>query len=287
MKAVFKRELKSYFQGFTGYLFIAFLLLIIGIFTVLNNLRNASPKFEYVLADVGFVFLLTVPMLTMRVFSEEKRQKTDQLLYSLPLKTTDIVFGKYFAMLTILAIPTLVMCFYPLILSSYGPIGFLTAYSSIFAFFLQGAGLIAIGMFVSSLTENQIVSAGLSFAVLLVLFLMPTFVSSLSASALASLIAFSVVAVLIGVIAWFMTKNSTVSVSAAMVLETPLLIVYFVSPATFEGAFQRVIYSISIFMRLYNFIEGIFDVGSVIFFLSAIFLFCFLTIQSLEKRRYS
>jgi ABC-2 type transport system permease protein len=116
---------------------------------------------------------------------------------------------------------------------------------------------------------------------------MPTFVSSLSASALASLIAFSVVAVLIGVIAWFMTKNSTVSVSAAMVLETPLLIVYFVSPATFEGAFQRVIYSISIFMRLYNFIEGIFDVGSVIFFLSAIFLFCFLTIQSLEKRRYS
>ena len=183
MKAVFKRELKSYFQGFTGYLFIAFLLLIIGIVTVLNNLRNASPKFEYVLADVGFVFLLTVPMLTMRVFSEEKRQKTDQLLYSLPLKTTDIVFGKYFAMLTILAIPTLVMCFYPLILSSYGPIGFLTAYSSIFAFFLQGAGLIAIGMFVSSLTENQIVSAGLSFAVLLVLFLMPTFVFSLSASA--------------------------------------------------------------------------------------------------------
>ena len=85
MRAVFRHELSSYFTGVTGYVFSAFLLLFTGIYTMVYNLQSASVHFEYVLGSMSFVFLIIVPILTMRVLAEERRQKTDQLLYSLPL----------------------------------------------------------------------------------------------------------------------------------------------------------------------------------------------------------
>ncbi len=119
MKAVFEREFKSYFQNVTGYIFIAFLLLFAGIYTMAINLNNGSPKFEYVLRNMSFIFLIIVPVLTMRVIAEEKRQKTDQLLYALPVSTTKIVLGKYLAKLSVLAIPVAILSLNPVILS-YG-----------------------------------------------------------------------------------------------------------------------------------------------------------------------
>ena len=108
MKAVFRHELSSYFRTMTGYLFIGFLLLFVGVYSYVYNIQNSLANFEYVLSGMSFVFLLIIPVLTMGVIADEKRRNTDQLLYSLPLSMTEVVLGKYFAMLVVLLIPTAV-----------------------------------------------------------------------------------------------------------------------------------------------------------------------------------
>ena len=103
----------------------------------------------------------------MRVIAEERKQKTDQLLYSLPITTTQVVIGKYLALLTVYLIPLCIICIYPLIFSQFGDVYLLTSYGSVFAFFVLGAALIAVGVFISSLTENQGFAAGIGIAVIL------------------------------------------------------------------------------------------------------------------------
>lgn len=155
MRAVFRHELSSYFTGVTGYVFSAFLLLFTGIYTMVYNLQSASVHFEYVLGSMSFVFLIIVPILTMRVLAEERRQKTDQLLYSLPLTMTQVVLGKFAAMLVVFAVPMAVICLYPVVLSAYGNVYLPAAYGAIVGFFFLGMALLAIGMYISSVTESQ------------------------------------------------------------------------------------------------------------------------------------
>ena len=176
MTAIYQRELRSYFHGMTGYVFIAFLLVFAGIYTMFYNLSSGYPNFEYVLQAMTIIFLIAIPVLTMRVIAEERRQKTDQLLYTLPLGMTRVVLGKYLAMITVVAVPCVVMAFYPLLLSTFGTVSFPTAYGALVGFFLLSAALSAIGLLISSLTENQAVAAGVCFGVMLLLY----FMSSLS-----------------------------------------------------------------------------------------------------------
>ena len=164
MIAVLKHELRTYFRSLTAYVFGAFLLLFIGIGSVLYNLQAAVSNFEFVLGFSCLVFVVIVPILTMRVIAEERKQKTDQLLYSLPITTTQVVLGKYLALLVVYLIPLAIISLYPLIFSQYGDVYLLTAYGSILAFFILGAALIALGVFISSLTENQGFAAGIGIA---------------------------------------------------------------------------------------------------------------------------
>lgn len=155
MLAVFKHELRNYFQSLTAYIFGAFLLVFVGIGAMLYNLQAAVSNFEYVLSFGSMVFVVIVPILTMRVIAEERKQRTDQLLYSLPVSTTKVILGKYFALLLVYLLPLCVISFYPLIFSQYGDVYLLTSYGSLLAFFVMGAALIALGVFISSLTDNQ------------------------------------------------------------------------------------------------------------------------------------
>lgn len=152
MKAVFRRELSSYFTGLSGYVFGAFLLLFAGIYTMAYNIRAAVSNFEYVLSSMSFIFLVIVPILTMRVFAEEKRQKTDQLLYSLPLTMPEVVMGKYLAMLVMFLIPLCIIGIYPAVLSHFGKVNLAAAYGALVGFFFLGAALLAVGAFISSVT---------------------------------------------------------------------------------------------------------------------------------------
>ena len=287
MISVYKRELRTYFTGAMGYIFIAFTLVVVGIYSAILNFGSGYPNFEYVLSSSTFVFLLLIPILTMRSLAEERRQKTDQLLFSLPLRSSSVVLGKYFAMVTVLAIPVAVFCVYPQVLSLYGEVHFASAYATILAFFLMGCALISIGLFVSSVTENQLVAAILSFSVMLLAFLMTALSSFLSTSAYTSMLAFLVVIGAAAVVVYGMTRSILLPVLLFLVLGSIPVAVFLTAPTALEGAFQQVMRFLSVFDRMANFTGGILDVEAIVYYLSVSFLFVFLTVQSLEKRRWS
>lgn len=181
MLAIYKRELKSYFTSVIACLFIAVTTLISGIFFVYYNLNNGSTDM-YPVYECLFILVFTMPILTMKIIADERRQKTDQLILTAPISVGKIVMGKFFALTTIFAIPVLIMCLYPIILSSFGTISFKTAYTNIFGLFLYGIAFIAIGIFISSITESQVISAILSIVVLLLGYLMSSLTSMISAN---------------------------------------------------------------------------------------------------------
>ena len=287
MKAVFRRELSSYFTGLSGYVFGAFLLLFAGIYTMAYNIKNALSNFEYVLSGMSFIFLIIVPILTMRVLAEEKRQKTDQLLYSLPLTMTQVVMGKYAAMLVMLLVPLAIISIYPLILSAYGNVNLAAAYGALTGFFFLGAALLAVGTFVSSLTESQAVAAGLCFVVLLVNYFLSSLASFLSTTAFASFAAFAVCIALLALIFWRMTKSGFGASVIFIALEAVLFALYTFRKDSFGGLFPTLLQRLSLFARFEQFVNGVFDITAIVFYISVIGVFLFISVQSMEKRRWS
>lgn len=287
MRAIFRHELSSYFSNVTGYVFGAFLLLFTGIYTMAYNLKSALSNFEYVLGNMSFIFLIIVPILTMKVIAEERRQKTDQLLYSLPLSMTKVVLGKYAALLVMLLIPLAIVSIYPIILSAFGNVYLPASYSALIGFFFLGAALIAIGMFISSITESQAVAAGVCFVVMLLNYFISDLANYVSSSAFASFAAFTVVVLVLGGIFRLMTKSGFVSLVLMAVLEGCLLVGYILKSSAFEGLFPQIMEQLSLFDRFYGFVDGIFDLTSIVYFMTVIGLFLFLSVQSLEKRRWS
>lgn len=287
MKAIFQREVKSYFDGVLGYIFAAFLLLFAGIYTMVINLNASYSNFEYVLGNMTFIFLIITPILSMRVIAEEKRQKTDQLLYSLPISMTKIVLGKYLAMLFVLAVPTVIIGFYPLILSLYGSVHFLASYGTLLAFFLLGAALLAIGLFVSSITENQAFAAALCFLILLLNYFLNDLVSYIPATVGASFAAATAAVLLIAVIVWYLTKSSLSAVILTVIGEGALILTRMISSASLANLLPNLLGNLSLFKRFYVFPNGVFDLTALVYFLMVILVFVFFTVQSMEKRRWS
>lgn len=206
MIAVWKREIGSYYRSITGWLLAAFLLIFAGIYCMAYNLSGYSAKFEYVLSAISFIYLIAVPIISMRALAEEKRQKTDQLLYSLPVRLSSVVLGKYLGMLVVLAVPVLIMAMYPLIISQFGTVQFAPAYASLFGFFLLGACLLSIGLFISSVTESQVAAAVITLVTMLLLYFMNGLASYLSTEASASLIALMVLVIIFAVILQLLAK---------------------------------------------------------------------------------
>lgn len=172
MKAIYKRELRAYFCSFTGWLFVAVNLFVMGIYIYAYNMAMGYPTISYVLQSIVFTFLVTVPLLTMRVLSEERKNKTDQLILTAPVSVGKIVLGKYLALLTVLLIPTAFMGVLPLFLRMGGEFQMGVSYASLFGFFLYGGLAIAVGLFVSALTESVVIAAILSFGTLFLGYIM-------------------------------------------------------------------------------------------------------------------
>lgn len=286
MMAVFRREVGSYFRGVLGYLLAAFLLVFAGIYCMAYNLSGYYANFEYVLSGIGFIYLIAVPIISMRTVAEEKRQKTDQLLYSLPVRLSDVVVGKYLAMLVVLAVPCLIMATYPLILSQFGTVSFTTAYGALLAFFLMGACLLSIGLFISSMTESQVAAAVITLVTMLLLYFMTSLASFISTDASASLSALTVLVLVFAVIVYLLTKNPIVAVLVAGAGAVGLQVWYRADATAFSGLFGKMLESISVFDRFSAFVEGVFDLTAIVYYLSIIGVFLFLTVQSMEKRRW-
>ena len=285
MKAVYLKELRSYFTGSVAYACYALMFMITGIYTWAVNIQGASGSFESTISSTAFwLCILPVPLLTMRIFSEERKQKTDQLLYSLPLKTTQVVMGKYFAAVTVLFIPVAVIGLYPVILSFFGNVNFATCYSTLFAFFLMSSALLAVGVFISSLTENQIVAAIGTAVIIFLNYFLPYFADYVSESAAAAAIFLVVIGLIIGFITFLMTKNYIAGLLTTAVLDFLLILFYFIKSDVLEGLLPKVMSSISVFDSLDVFTGGVFDLTGIVFFVSIAGVFLFLTVQSLEKR---
>ena len=235
MLAIYKRELKSYFHSFIGLLFIGVMLFFVGLYYTAYNL-SGYPYFSYAISGVIFVFLLAIPILSMRILAEERKNKTDQLILTAPVTVGQIVMGKFLALLTIFAIPTLIICAYPLILCQFGSVPLGEAYLAILAFFLYGMASIAIGLFASSLTESQVIAAVLGFGFLFLGYMM---------SAICSLIS--------------TTGNLLTKILSVYDMYTPFV----------------------------NLLNGTLDLSSVVYFVTLTALVLFLTVQSVQKRRYS
>ena len=287
MTAVLKHELSGYFHSLTAYIFSAFLLAFVGIGAMLYNIQSAVANFEYVLSFVCLGFVIVIPILTMRVIAEEKKQKTDQLLYSLPIKTSEVVAGKYLALLLVFLVPLCIVCVYPLIFAQYGEVYLLTSYGSLFAFFLLGAALIAIGVFISSLTENQGFAAGITIPVILLNYYSVSLAEHVTATAFGSFAALCVFAVVIGVVIRFLTQNENLAYGISILLIIILGVAYFVDSAKFEGLLPDIMTKLSLFERFYSFVNGVFDLTAIVYYVTVIIFFLFLSVQSLEKRRYN
>ncbi|GFN36574.1 ABC transporter permease [Tepidimicrobium xylanilyticum] len=287
MIAVLKHELRLYFHSLTTYIFGSLLLAFVGIGSVLYNIQAAVSNFEYVLSFGSLIFVIIVPILTMRVIAEEKKQKTDQLLYSLPITTTQVVVGKYLSLLMIYLVPLCLICFYPLIFSQFGDVYLLTAYGSILAFFVMGSALIAIGVFISSLTENQGFAAGIGIAIILLNYYSVRLSEYVSSTALGSVIAMCIVVIGLGVIIQYLTKNNYLAYGICSVLMVGIIITYFVDSAKLEGMLPSIMTKLSLFERFSVFVNGVFDITAIVYYLTVIVFFLFLSVQSLEKRRYN
>lgn len=287
MGAIFRHELRNYFHSLTAYVFGAFLLAVVGLGSVLYNLQAAVSNFEFVLSFASIICVVIVPILTMRTLAEERRQRTDQLLYSLPITTTQVVLGKYFALLVVYLIPLAVVSLYPLLFSQFGEVYLPTSYGSLFAFFMMGAALLAVGMFLSSLTDNQGFAAGIGIAAILLNYYSVSLAEYTSSTAMGSLIALYVIALLLGVVIHNLTRNENLAYGVTLVLIAALSVAYFVNSSAFEGLLPDIMTKLSLFRQFNSFVNGAFDLTAIVYYVSVMGFFLFLSVQSMEKRRYN
>ena len=287
MTAVYKRELKSYLTSMVGYLFIFFVLIVTGIYFSAYQLDIAYPKFEYTLSAMTFVFLICVPILTMRTLAEERKQKTDQLLLTSPVSVGKIIMGKYLALVTVFAVPMAIICFYPLVMSKFGDISFGTAYTAVLGFFLLGCANLAIGVFISSLTESQVIAAVLTFVLLFAFFMMNGISSFFSEGSLSTCITFGLLILAVSIIIYSMIKNFVISALVCVIGEVILAAVYMINSSFFAGGIQKVLQIFNLSGHFDNFANGIFDINGIVYYLSVIAVCVFLTVQSIVKRRWN
>lgn len=286
MKAVFKHEIGLYYHSMLAYVFGAFLLEFIGIGAMMYNINSAVANFEYALGTFCIGFVALVPILTMRVMAEEKKQKTDQLLSLLPITGVDIVLGKYFAMAVVFVTPMLVACVYPFIFSFYGDVYLPTSYGALFAFICLGLALTAIGMFISSLTESQGMAAGLCVVVMLFCYYSASLADYISSTAF-NVAALLVLSALMAMLVRCLTRSDVAGLIILALCVAAVVITWLVSPTSLETLIPDLMNQLSLFERFYTFVNGVFDVTAIIYYISVAVFFLFLCVQSWEKKRYN
>ena len=288
MLAIYKRELRSYFQSMIGCVFVAFLVLFTGIYFTAYNLTAGYPYFSYTLSGSLIVFIVGIPLITMRSFSEERKNKTDQLLLTAPVSLTKVVLGKYFAMATVVAVPNLIFCLFPLIIKMNGTAYLKVDYISIGVFFLLGCVYLAIGMFLSTLTESQIIAFVSTFGVLLLLYLWNGIVSFLPSSASGCMAGLLLMLSVIILYIWQMTLNWVLSAILEAVCVIGCVTAYFVKPGLFENLLSNLLGKLA-FADVFTGItqNHIVDLSGIVLYLSVITVFIFLTVQTIQKRRWS
>ena len=287
MLAIFKREFRSYFQTPIGYIFLSLFLLISGILFTLGTLFSLSPNYAPFLSSILFIFLLAMPVLTMRLITDDIRLHTDQLLLTSPVRITNIVVGKYLAAVSIFLITVAVTALYPIVLSFYGDIDGWETVGSYIGFLLLGCSFISIGLFISATTENQVVAAIVTFVALLISWIMDIVQQGIPTDPVTSLVFTCVVIAGIAFWLYMSTRNLLMPLVLGLLGIAAALIVYFVDPASYIAFIGRVLEWISLVKRYDSFPRGLLAFDAVVYYLSITLFFIFLTVRLIEKKRWS
>jgi ABC-2 type transport system permease protein len=289
MLAVFRRELKAYFSSTIGFIFMGFFLLIAGVFFAYMYLLNPSTsRFVGLLSSLSLIFLFLVPILTMRLLSEDSRQKTDQLLITSPLSVTGIVLGKYLAAVSVFLMTLAVTVLYPFLMSFFalGGLAWAEIVGAYIGFFLLGSSFIAVGLFFSSVTDNQIVAAILTFAALLLIWILDGITASAPSSPESGLVFLVLVAALLAAVVFFATRSPLATAAAGIVLAAAVALLYLFVRGLFEGLIGKVLQWFSLLRRYGDFNLGILNLSPVVYYISFSAAFVFLTVRMIEKRRW-
>jgi ABC-2 type transport system permease protein len=286
MFPIYKKEMRTYFTQMMGYLFLTFMVLLTGIYFTLFNIMPLNPNYFSVLSGTTILFFILIPALTMRLFSEETRHKTDQLLFTSPLSVGQIVTGKFFAAFSLFLIGNAVTMLFPLMISRYGNLPASQIIGAYIGYILMGTCFIAVGLFVSVMTDNQIIAAVATFAAVFSLFIMDSIAMSMPTDTVSSLV---FVAIIIVAVVW-VWYNSTKNIFSALVVGLLGLLVagglYAFNNLIYDGIIVRTLQWLSVFTRFDYLSKGIFNVSDVVYYLSFTVLFIYLSVNAIEKRRW-
>lgn len=287
MAAIFKRETRAYFTGMIGYVTAAVSLFFLGLYFTNRNLMYASSDFASVLYTTTMILLFLLPAISMRSFAEERRNKTDQLLLTSPVSIPAIVLGKFLAEFAVFAAPMVVALFMPLILLAFGNVSLVSAYSALLAYLLLGAACLSIGTWISALTENQIIAYLATFGALIVTYLMDGIQTMFTSGNLLALIVFLVMLLIASILVGVLCKSLTTGCAVFCVGGVVLAVLFVVRPTWLLSAFDSVLSALALFEPFNDVVGGMFSIPAIVYYLSVIALFLFLTGQALERRRWN
>ena len=287
MFAIYKRELKAYFLTTIGYLYMGLFLLLSGIFYTFNNLFAQSSQYTGFLGSILLIYLFAVPLLTMRLFSEEKRQKTDQLLLTSPVSITGIVCGKFLAALTVYCGTLLVTVAYAVVIAVYGDLLAWETLGSYIGFIFLGACYISVGIFVSAGTENQLTAALITFFALMLIWILDPLAQAVPSDTKAGIISAAVIAVAVVIFLFFNTRNWIIVLGAALLGALAIGAFYLFKKDVFFGFIQKFLGWFSLNRRYQSFSMGLLKIDSLLYYASFSGLFLFLTVRLIEKRRWN
>lgn len=287
MTAIFKREFKSCFTGMIGWVIAAVSLFFLGLYFTNRNLLYASSDFASVLYTMTMILLFLLPAISMRSFAEERKNKTDQLLLTSPVSIPAIVAGKFLAELAVFALPLAAAVVMPLLLQAFGTVSLVAAYSALLGYLLLGGACLAVGTWISALTENQVLAYLATFGALLVAYLMNGIQTMFTTGNLLAFIVFMIVllvaSVLVGVICKRLAAGAVVFCAGAVVL----FVLFQLRPAWLLTAFNAVLSALALFEPFKDIVGGMFSIPAIVYYLSVMGLFLFLTGQALARRRWN
>ena len=287
MLAIFKKELKTYFLTPTGWIFLAVFLLISGILYSTQLVFPGNAQYSMFLSSLLIIYLLVVPLLTMRIFTDEKRFGTDQLLLTGPSNLWGIVMGKFLAAYTVLLITMAVTMIYPVLLSFHGKLDWPMIFGSYIGIVLLGASFIAIGIFISQISEGVVGAAVLTFCALIITFIIDFMQQYMPVTEISGLV-WSAILIAIPLF-WLYSsgRNWAVTAAVALVFAGVILLVWFFGRDLFGGLIGKSLGWLSLTRRFGLFTMGILGLDPILYYLSFTGFFLFLTVQGLEKRRWN
>ena len=287
MKTILSREFKAYFTSPIGYVFLTFYLFMFGFYFSGVNISQQNGDYSVIFNYLVNLLLFTIPLVTMRLLSEERKNKTDQLLLTAPINVWDMILGKYAAAVLLLLFTLALTIIHPIILEILGDVPWPAVFSTYVGYFLLGSTLISISLFISAHTENQIIAAIGSIGIFLLLLLIDALATLIPAQRLSSLIFVMVIIALLTLYIYFSIKDIYISLIVGFICAIITTLIYKFNGTLFDGLCTKVLQWFSLFSRYNNFSSGLFDIGSMVYYLSFIFVFLFLTNQTIEKRRWN